>query len=292
MPHFRPTSLALISLVLAACASTSPTENPPQKRMDSAASEAYSIHDRTSKRVVVQLCLPDKTANFDEVVVDESIIPEDADAQDLRQLFKSAHQRELKVSQTESTLHRLRAWVPPQNNHEYPKHWVNVSLNSNTNGVFSHSSPSADIIGATESGQPVFMSETNDSPKAVLALSVAYQPEEMTRTHEFWFSLPRDIPSDHFTEWRPPFSEEVDSNETNTWWRLAHGKQAEKYPIISKKHPTMRFRLMSMDDSLSMDKKHRRAITAAQLRHVIDSPDDQSYPFFLPPKEEDIPPCH
>lgn len=253
--------------------------------------EPYDLYDRTSKRVVVQVCLPDKTASFEEVTVDESIIPEDAYAEELRSLFHAAHQRELIIDRTSPTPHALRVWMTPQDATGYPNHWIMLSLSENAKGLYSRSSPTANIIGTTKSGQPAFMAETHANPEAVLALSVAYQPEGVSNRHEFWFSLPKDVPSDRFSTWHQPFSEEVEPDETNTWWRLAHGKPAEQYPVNSKSHPVMRFRLMSMDDALTMDRKHRRAITAAQLQHVVDNPSDQTYPFFLPPQDEEIPAC-
>jgi hypothetical protein len=258
--------------------------------------EAY-LTDPRAPRLMVQVCLPDRQAFFDELTVDVTDMP--ADEQERRRIFLAGRERGAYANPPRSDrmpreYETIRQWRAPQGNIGRP--WLPFDRVANVRGVASSTGGPGYLAGSTEGDQAVFADFTHLRPSDVIAVGVdvAVLRDGKTERRTFWFRPPTKLPALGFTPWGLPVSEEVWNGlqaGPRTWWLLAHGKDMPMQPVGADA-PRARFLLMSDDEYWQQVKDGRRAIDTVKLQRLVDKlPDPRDGLRLLPARRDVIPSC-
>ena len=260
------------------------------------------LEDPQAPRLVIQICLPDKTTYFDDLKVDVTDLPADIPPSALQKLFYEANAYKagegfINPYQSNSPNREYqptRLWRKPANPTDYPNYWIAAGAAENVKGIMSAGSiPGGYLVDSTEKNQPVFLGFTSQRPTDVIGVSVTLPKDENGELREFWFKVPKEIRNDQYTNWISPVSEEGITERSApfpTFWLLTHGKDMPLYQV-KPNSPQMRFTLMTTKEYYHRSEYGRRAINAAQLQHMKDKPSDNEHHHYVPEKRESIPSC-
>jgi len=255
------------------------------------------LTDPRAPRLMVQVCLPDRRAFFDELTVDVTDMP--ADGQERHRIFAAGRESQAyanppRSDKTPREYETIRRWRAQEGNIGKP--WILFDLVANVRGVASAVGGPADLSDSTQGDQAVFAEFTHKRPGDVIAISVdvAVQRDGKAERRTFWFRPPTQLPASGFTPWGLPVSEEV-WNELQagprTCWFLAHGKAMPVQPVGSDA-PRARYRLLSDDEYWQQANDGRRAMDAVKLQRLVDKvPDPRDGVRLLPARHAVIPSC-
>lgn len=259
------------------------------------------ISDPKALRVVAQICVPDKTAYFDDMTVDMTDLPANISVLALRKLFQAAEAykpREEFINPYRSNspireYQTIRLWRKPVNPDDYSRYWIGSSNATNVKGIVSAGSGSEYLTDSSEKNQPVFLANFYQRPEDIIAVSVMPPKDEHGELREYWFKLPKEISKDKYTKWISPVSEESmnqRSATTPTFWLLTHGRDMPIYEV-KENAPKIRYILMNLGEYDKYREYGRRAINSAKLQYMKNNPSSNEDLHYVPAKRESIPPC-
>ncbi len=269
------------------------------------------INDRNAQRIAIQVCLPDKTAFFDELSIDVTDMPRDISYEEKRKMFKDARNDKKYVNPYKSgssirEYEIIRQWRAPTDNTDFSKNWIGFGMVSNVKGIMSDGAGAAYLSDSTETNQAVFFEFTHERPSDVIAIHISVGKDRngnmvgmdrdgVVERRIFWFKAPKDIKAKKYTAWAAPLSEEGPSEKAvakfPTFWLLTHNKDMPIYAVTSSA-PRIRYTLLSNEEYYALDEKGRRAKDSASLQRTIGSPSSDDVQIHLiPKKENNIPSC-
>lgn len=262
------------------------------------------LHDPQAPRVAVQICVPDKTAYFDDLTVDVTDLPADLSYQQLRELFQDANAHKAgegftnpyQSNSTERECQTIRLWRKPSNPDDYPQYRIVTALVANQKGSGSITGLVGEtLLDNTEKDQPVFFGYSYKRPGDVIALSITLPRERdgNVEMRTFWFKLPQELEHGKYTVWMNAISEESAKQQpakVYTGFLLLAGKEMPIYPV-GENAPHLRYTLMSLSEYDKFTADGRRAMTSARLKHVLSDPLDKEYYHYVPTKHDTIPAC-
>lgn len=280
------TMLALL-IPIAGCSTTPPIEE----------FRAY-LNDSKALRLAVQVCLPDKTAYFDEVRVDVTDLPDDVPREAIRKMFHDAQEKgkydnPYRPSRTDREFQTIRKWHPFTSSTDIPKRFIGFGQVDNVKGIVSYGGKTADLAGSTETNQPIFYAFTHERPTDVVAVNVRFT-DENSNSIAYWFRPPKEIGATGYTDWMLPVSEERAGEESAKrpfFWLLTHGKEMPVLPVRPNA-PRIRYMLLSSEQYwISLD-TGRRAMYLTKLKRLASTEPEAEDRFHLvPAKTAIIPPC-
>lgn len=286
----RIAAILFIGIPLSACGNRS---------MSPAQFEVY-VHDLNVPRVVFQICVPNKTAYFDDVITDVTDMPVGLPFSERAKIFANP-----------SLLNKYRGDMVPSKKREYQtvRRWRNTSDGmapryigittvKNTAGVRSSGSGQTRVSDSTERDQPVFEEYSYERQTDLVAVEVRTPGSGGSSTEKkrrFWFVPPKQIPSKQYTSWIMPISEEGELQDTerfSTSWLLTHGREARNYPV-GKNVPMIRFSLISQREYGAKSREKLRARDAAALQYQLEHgrETDSANNHLVDAKEQVIPAC-
>lgn len=259
------------------------------------------LEDRQALRLAVQVCLPDKTAFFDELNVDVTNMPENVPFQKLAQMFRDAYANRKYTNPYSSTstvreYQTIRQWRTPTSNVDFPKRWIPLRTVKNVKGIMSYGGGAEYLQNSTESNQAIFSAYTSERPDDVVAISVALLMYRNGKEEwvDYWFRPPKKINPNGYTKWIMPLSEEGQNEraaEPRTWWLLVHGEEMPVYKV-SENAPRIRYTLLSKEQYGTLNQEGRRAMSLVNLQYLTNGiPIDNERVHFVPAKQASIPPC-
>ena len=235
------------------------------------------LNDPKALRVVMQVCVPDKTAYFETITVDVTDLPEDISQAELRQRFTTAKVERMdelsRISNQSNSNERqfqpIRLLNKPVNPTDYPSSWISISKVDNVKGIRSASSASGEMIEITEKNQPVFIGFNHQRPEDIIAVSVTPIANADNERITYWYKLPKSIPKEKYTDWQNPISGETRSQQSGkhpTFWLLTHDKELPIYEVNGNA-PKVRYTVMTNEEANKngFSKHDARAMNAASL---------------------------
>jgi len=259
------------------------------------------LDDPKALRLAVQVCVPDKTAYFEELSVDVTDVPSNITSQELRKMFQEAEAKKEYSNPYKSTrenreFQTIGRWLPPVNNKDYSRTFIGIGYVFNEKGIEGASGGTADLSGSTDENQPVFNEFTHRRPTDILAVDVGVITTLNGKSDliRYWFKPPEKIGSDGYTEWMAPTSVEHSENRNGQnpfFWLLTHGSEMPITPVDSNA-PRVRFRLLTLAQHWDSLDTGRRAINMTKLNRLVSSsPVPHSQFHLVPAKTSSIPPC-
>lgn len=160
-------------------------------------------------------------------------------------------------------------------------------------GVFSDGVGFMPIYDSTMANQPVYERGYGYPASNYVAIHVRLPEAEMGPEGPvtYWFSLPKDIPIDRFTDWFKPVSIESKDQQQQLRWKLTHGENLATYPVPPSS-PKMRVSLMRRQkkhDDPTVDTLP--ALTTARIKYRTATSDQQFVYQFVPQAAESVPSC-
>lgn len=229
--------------------------------------------------VRIQVCLPTKKVYFNDLVVERL---------ENHPLFTKYSQRQLELAP--KTIRRVASASDPKAIQVYGVNFGEVLIR---NGQFSDGSGFMPLHDSTVTDQPVFERGYGYPAKNYVAMHLSLPDLEKGPDGRviFWFTLPKSIPYDRFTDWFKPISMEPEGQRLPGWWKLTHGGDLALYPV-NVDPPMMR---------VSFKKRHVEhndpttdnlpALTTARRRFKIATSEQQFLYEFVPMATEAIPAC-
>lgn len=262
--------------------------------------KAY-INDQKALRVAVQVCLPSKTAFFEELSVDVTDMPESVPREQLGKMFRDAQAQKTYDNPYESQredreFQTIRKWRPLESSSDFPKKFIAFGQANNVRGVVSYGGKTADLVSSTETNQPVFYSFTHERASDIIALSVRLSTTRngVSEPVSYWFKLPKGIGANDYTDWIAPVSEErpnVENSKRPFFWLLTHGSEMPVLPP-ERDAPRIRYTLLSSEQYWNSTKVGRRAINLVKLSRLISpKPETEDLFHLVPVNVATIPPC-
>lgn len=262
------------------------------------------LYDPKALRVVMQVCVPDRTAYFDTITVDVTDLPENISEAELRQRFISAKEERMdeldKIANpsnsSERQFQQIRLISKPVNPTDYPSGLMSISKADNVKGIRSAGSvPGGEMIETTEKNQPVFIGYNHQRPEDIIAVSVTPIVDANQERITYWYKLPKSIPKEKYTDWQNPVSGETRSQQSGrhpTFWLLTHDKELPIYDVEGNP-PKVRYTVMTDEEAYKsrFSKRDARAMNAARLRYVIEHPSDTESQRYAPSEKVIIPSC-
>ncbi len=260
--------------------------------LDSHSEPVENISDpryQDEEHVIVQVCRPNKTVAFENVKVDlkgttrepgdnSKIAPISPDQGDNAIIRKWAAGSPADAAVSEMILADVKVIYPSHSPYR-------------TFGWEAHP-----LIGNTVKNQPVYEEDLRARQKDVVALAVRSNREYPDNVN-YWFTLPKIIPHNEFTEWQEPISQENKADQIgkpSMEWELKEGKTLPNYPVESANAPKMRFKIMTVRDYTESNRFWKREIEAIANEYFrgfqpIKKIDDNL--LFAPVLTEAIPNC-
>lgn len=253
-----------ILLILQGC-STSPRVGDPQ-------------FDANTE-VRIQVCLPNKRVYFNDLVLDRL---------QNHPLFTKYSQQQLDLAP--KTIRRVASSSDPRVIHDYGIGFGEVLIRK---GQFSDGKGFMPLHASTVVDQPIYERGYGYPAQNYVAMHVRLPDSDKGPEGRvtFWYTLPKHIPHDGFTDWFKPISMEPEGERFPIWWKLTHGGDLAKYPV-SPDPPKMR---------VSFKKRHTEhsdpttdtlpALTTARMKFKTATSDQQFVYEFVPKANEAIPAC-
>ena len=184
----------------------------------------------SNEKVRIQVCLPNKRVYFKDITLDKL---------ENHRLFTKYSPEQLQLAP--KTIRRVESSDDPRSIHNYGIGFTEVLFRD---GMPSSVSGWIPLHDSTVSDQPVYEPEGGRPAQYYVAMSVdiAGQKNKSEGPIEYWFTLPKSIPNDRFTDWINPISVEDKGKHQNLpiSWQLINGKDMPIYPVPADS-PKMRF---------------------------------------------------
>jgi hypothetical protein len=262
-----------------------------------ACGSAAAGSDPEAMHLMVQICLPDKKAFFDELNVDVSDIPANISYADFGQLFKAAKSggKEFRNAYQSASgapqYEAVRMWRASAG--DLSGSYINIGRTA----TGSETMGSGALVDATETNQPVFDDFIGlERPADVIAISVTLPRPRGGHTDfiTYWFKPSKDVSPGDYTPWLPAFSEEGPNEKSpgrSTFWMLMNGMTAPTYPV-GDNAPRVRYTLTNHETRLPMEQRMLRVLRTVQLQRAIGGlPIGRGAFHLAPPKGARIPSC-
>lgn len=275
------------ALLLAGCAS----------RMSVDEYRAY-LNDPSALHLIVQVCLPGRTASFDELEVDVTGVPGDIDHAS-QQAYADLALKAESVKELPGAGATVREKV-------VVRHWRGVTaptdaardvqfLQVDNDGVApSAGSGSIYLAGATDAGEPVYEGSTNRRVGAVLAVGVRTRDHTPAQSMASWFRPPPGIPRGSFTPWLKPDYVEPEGTSQSMQRLLLSGKPLPTGQPGTQDAPRIRFAALTWSEYHARSGKDRqRAGRSLHLARLAGAPGAlPEVRHLIGHRQDPIPPCH
>lgn len=248
----------MATLVLAGCVAQpmksggSVTDRSREKPHDSGGRVGIPLDEI---RLVIQVCLPEKTVDFEDVEIELKGL---ADAKTIRERraesghpepgksFATAPVTEPQIDPDRVT---VRRWIPGSGANPVKRSHLAFGDVLDQDGIRSAgSSGDLELWNNSESNQPIFETK-GPRPEGTLALSVSTEVNGEIST--FWYKPPKEIRKGQFTGWLAPISQEKRNERGRsgnpTFWNLTHDRPMEIYPV-TEPAPKIRYRLATFEE--------------------------------------------
>lgn len=204
--------------VLSACGGL-----PHDAKVDLTYPQWINVEYLSAMRVVVQICVPDRTVSLAPLDLDLARVPP----------IPPRRERILYVQDTKEMLAARSAYVSKITANSIPDtrdvaHLMQLMRNEREMDITKPYAPYGDVKhlgdigragsqvvylrGRTSDEQPVYEESTNTRPEYLTAISFRAPHRNET---QYWYKLPDHIPHKEFTEWLPPFTQEDRTSGTN-----------------------------------------------------------------------------
>jgi hypothetical protein len=255
------------------------------------------LDDPAALRVDAQVCLPNKTAYFDELSVDVTDIPDDMQLAERSRLYarvKETGQLEsTKTSGAKRISESIRQWRLPSSPNEHTTPWVGFGFVKQVQRVGSSGAGSARLIGSTEKDQAVYAEFVHERLQDVMAVSVTMDVErDGARVRRiFWYKLPKQLKHMEFSDWIAPISEEDPQTATfSNSIAMPNGREMAIYKVHDNA-PFVRFTLKTRAEQWQELTQGNRAIDAVKLQRIVEGKPIDSQSIYLVPTIATMPPC-
>ena len=229
--------------------------------------------------VQIQVCLSTKRVYFNEIELEQL---------ENHSLFTKYTRQQLELAPR--TVRRIASSSDPKAIHAYGISLGEVLLRD---GGYSDGFGFMPLRDSTISDQPVYQRGYGYPARNYIAIHVRLPDSEKGEEGRvtYWFTLPKDIPSDTFSNWFLPVSMEPEGQRVPMWWKLTHGKDLEIYPVAlgSPKMRVTSKRMRTGHDDPTIDTLP--ALTTARKQYRTATSDKQFVYEFVPIADETIPAC-
>jgi hypothetical protein len=254
------------ALLLAGCAS----------RMSVEQYRAY-LADPSAPLVIVQACLPGRTASFDEIEVDVTGVPGD--------LAYASQQAYGDLALKAEALKELPGAGITARETVVVRHWRGTSAPTdagrdiqllqvdNDGAVASAGGGSLYLADATDAGEPVYEGSTNRRAGTVIAVGVRTHDNSPAQRKANWFRPPPEIPRGPFTPWLKPDYVAPESASQSVQWLLLNGKPLPAGESVAQDAPRVRFAVLTWSEyNARVGKDRLRASRSLQLARLAGAP--------------------
>lgn len=245
----------------------------------SAAQPNIDTQSDANTEVRIQVCLPTKRIYFSDLELDRL---------ENHPLFTKYSQQQLELAP--KTIRRVTSSSDPKAILSYGISFGEVLIRS---GQFSDGSGFMPLRDSTVSNQPVYERGFGYPTQNYVAMHVRLPdldkgPEGRVT---YWFTLPKDIPNDRFTDWFSPVSMEPEGERLPIWWKLTHGRDLTIFPVAADP-PKMRVSLMKRHvEHKEPTTDTLPALTTARMKYKTATSGQQFVYEFVPKPDEAIPAC-
>lgn len=236
------------------------------------------VTPRDEIRIIVQVCLPDRTVSFEDVEVDLTGIPKAKTMREERAAngYREAGDSRTTVPITEPQINQdrvtVRRWIPGSGVDQLKKSFLPFGEVLNRDGILSASGDHISLWSSSERNQPVYEKEGHHL-KDTIALDVSAEVNGEFVT--YWYKPPREIPTGQYSNWQEPISQETKEDKERsrnpTFWNLTHGREIEIRPV-TENAPKIRYRLMAVEeyyDQYRFWKQAQKAVGERFYRGVV-----------------------
>lgn len=209
---------------------------------------------RDEIRIIVQVCLPDRTVSFEDVEIDLKGMPkvetmrEERAANGYHEAGESRTTIPITEPQVDPDRVTVRRWIPGSGVGQLQRSFLGFGEVLNQDGILSASGDHISLWSSSERNQPVYEKEGHRL-KDTIALDVSADVNGEFVT--YWYKPPREIPTGQFSNWQEPISQEtkkdIEHSRNPTFWNLTHGREMEIHPVIGNA-PKIRYRLMAVEE--------------------------------------------
>lgn len=292
----------LISL-LSACGGL-----PHDAQVDLTYPQSINVEYLSALRVIVQICVPDRTV---------SLVPLDLDLTKVPATPSRREQTLSGISDTKEMLEARRAYVSKITTNSKPDtrnvahlmrlepslRETDISIPYASYGDVKHIGDLRSagkgveyLRGRTSNEQPVYEKSTKTRPMFLTALS--FQAPHRSET-EYWYTLPDYIPHNAFTEWLAPFAQEDRTSRTkknqDVSYRFVYRNKVDS-SSVDPFAPKIRYKLLSVVEEFEYDGRFwdrtQKAINAYKQSLGLRSGSKEWSNFhFVPAEQLALPPC-
>lgn len=254
---------------------------------------------RNEKRIIVQVCLPDRAVSFEDVEIDMTDIPKPKTMREMREangLLEAGSVR-ITVAKTESQdapdRVTVRRWTYILDEGALKRAFLGFGEVLNQGGVPSSIGGHIFLWANSEKNQPIYELEGHRAEDTIaLNVSAEVNGEFVT----YWYKPPRTIPEEKFSDWQEPISQETRDDKgrsrNGAFWDLTHGRELEIRPTIGTS-PKVRYQLMTVEEYYDQYRfwyRAQKAVSEKFYRGVVGEERDKRH--FVPKIMGTIPACY
>lgn len=281
---------------------------PHDAQVDLTYPQSINVEYLSALRVIVQICVPDRTV---------SLVPLELDLTKVPATPSRREQGLSSISDTNEMLEARKAYVSkitansnPDNRKVAHLTRLEPSLRatdiSTPYASYGHVKHIGDLgsagmgveylRGRTSNEQPVYEKSTNTRPKFLTAISFRAPHRNET---EYWYKLPDHIPHNAFTEWLAPFAQEDRTSgakkNQDVGYRLVYRNKVDS-SNVDPFAPKIRYKLLSVVEEFEYDGRFwdrtQKAINAyKQSLGLRPGSSEWSNYHFVPAEQLALPPC-
>lgn len=247
--------------------------------------------------MVVQACLPGRTASFDEILVDVTGVPGDV-AYTSQQAYADLALRAEALKElpgggiTPRETVAVRHWRGTRGPTDAVRD-MEMRQVENDGVVASTGRGSIYLADTTDAGEPVYERSTNRRAGAVIAVGVRTRDNSPSQRKVSWFRPPSGIPRGSFTPWLQPDHIEPEGANRSMQWLLLNGKPLPAGKPIPQDAPRVRFALLTTSEyNAHFGEDRLRASRSLQLARLAGVPGAlPEVRHLVPARRGPIPPC-
>jgi hypothetical protein len=223
------------------------------------------VSPRDELRIVVQVCLPDKTVLFEDVELDligfskVKTMREERAANGYSETGDIRNTAPITVPQIDPDRVTIRHWVPGSVDGQLKRSFLGFGDVLNQDGILSAGSFHISLWNNSEKSQPIYETHAhrlNDTIALYVSAEVSGQ------LVKYWYKPPSELPTGQFSNWQEPISQETkedrDLSRNPTFWNLTHGMEMEIHPVAGNA-PKIRYQLMSVEEYFDQYRYWNRA---------------------------------
>jgi len=281
---------------------------PHDAKVDLTYPQWINVEYLSAMRVVVQVCVPDRTVSLAPLELDLTKVPAIPPRRE-RTLYGAQDTKEMLAARSAYVSKITANSIPDTRN---VAHLMQLVRNARETDVTKAYAPYGDVKhlgdigsaggkvvylrGRTSDEQPVYEESTNTRPEYLTAISFRAPHRNGT---QYWYKLPDHIPHNEFTEWFPPFTQEDRTSGANgnqdVGYRLVYRNKVDSSSIDSVA-PKIRFKLLSIVENFEYEGRFwdrtQKAINAyKQFQNLQSGSEEWANFHFVPAEKVALPPC-